>query len=163
VKGIEVLFEAYGRLDHPPPLVLLGTLESDTPEDIPAGAIALGAASYGTVIEAWDRCLFGVMPSLWPEPFGSVVHEAMARGKAVIGTFPGGHSDMIEHGESGLLVRSGDVKALTAAMETLVTDATVRESLGRAAAAQSRGFTAEAVIPRFTQLYDDISVGNGHA
>jgi glycosyltransferase involved in cell wall biosynthesis len=81
VKGIETLFAAYDRLgEDRPPLVLLGTIEDDTPKEMPRGVLVLGGANYATVVAAWDRALFGVMPSLWPEPFGSVVHEAMSRG-----------------------------------------------------------------------------------
>ena len=73
----------------PPPLVLLGTREADTPAHAAAGARdRRGDAPLGGA-RAWERSLFGVTPSLWPEPFGSVVHEAMSRGRAVIGTTPG--------------------------------------------------------------------------
>ena len=122
VKGVETLLTAYRLLVSPPPLVLLGTFESDTPAEFPAGVITPGGGSYATVLAAWDRSLFGVMPSLWPEPFGSVVHEAMSRGTAVIGTTPGGHTDMIEHEQTGLLVALGDVPALRAAMQRLIDD-----------------------------------------
>ena len=64
--------------------------------------------------------MFGVAPSLWPEPFGSVVHEGMSRGRALIGTTPGGHADMIEHGVTGLLVPAGDAAALREAMRSLI-------------------------------------------
>jgi glycosyltransferase involved in cell wall biosynthesis len=156
VKGVEVLLEAYRRLRRAPALVLLGTIEADTPASMPDGALALGAASYATVMAAWDRSLFGVMPSLWPEPFGSVVHEAMSRGRAVIGTWPGGHADIIEDGRSGLLVRSGDVDGLNAAMQRLLDDPRLRESLGQAAAQRAESFTAELVIPRFERLYERV-------
>ena len=38
VKGMEVLLDAYERLADPPPLVLLGTRERDTPAVLPRGA-----------------------------------------------------------------------------------------------------------------------------
>ncbi|MGO9957306.1 MAG: glycosyltransferase family 4 protein [Solirubrobacteraceae bacterium] len=154
VKGLTTLFAAYRQLVSPPPLVLLGTFESDTPTDLPPEALALGGASYATVLAAWDRSLFGVMPSLWPEPFGSVVHEAMSRGKAVIGTYPGGHADMIEQGQTGLLVAAGDAKALADAMRRLVDDPEFREGIGRRARARAADFSAEAVIPQFERLYE---------
>ncbi len=65
---------------------------------------------------AWDRAMFGVMPSLWPEPFGATVAEGMNRGKPVIGTTLGGHVDMIGE-DAGLLVPQGDVGALAAGDE----------------------------------------------
>ena len=153
VKGIEVLLEAYRGLDSPPPLVLLGTPEADTPTELPAGALALGPVSHPTVMAAWDRSLFGVMPSLWPEPFGSVVHEAMSRGRAVIGTTPGGHSEMIEDGQTGLLVSAGDVEGLRAAMTRLIDQPALREAIGARAAARAADFSADAVVPQFERMF----------
>jgi glycosyltransferase involved in cell wall biosynthesis len=153
VKGVETLLAAYRLLESPPPLVLLGTFESDTPSEFPPGVIAPGGASYATVLAAWDRSLFGVMPSLWPEPFGSVVHEAMSRGRPVIGTTPGGHTDMVEHERTGLLVSPADVPALRAAMQRLIDEPELREELGRRAMGRAADFTAETVIPQFEAFY----------
>jgi glycosyltransferase involved in cell wall biosynthesis len=153
VKGVETLLAAYRLLESPPPLVLLGTFESDTPHEFPAGVIAPGGASYPTVLAAWDRSLFGVMPSLWPEPFGSVVHEAMSRGRPVIGTTPGGHEDMIDHEQTGLLVAPGDVPALRAAMQRLIDKPELRETLGQRARQRAADFSAETVIPQFQAFY----------
>ncbi len=136
VKGVETLFAAYERLDNPPPVVLMGTFEEDTPTELPAGAIAVSGVGHADVMASWDRSLFGVLPSLWPEPFGTVVHVAMSRGKAVIGTVPGGRRDMIDHGRNGLLVRSGDVDGLREAIQLLLNDPEMRERLGRAATDQ---------------------------
>lgn len=153
VKGVQVLYDAYRELDRAPPLVMMGTPESDTPAAAPDGVVIAGPASNATVLAAWDRSLFGVMPSLWPEPFGSVIHEGMSRGKAVIGTTPGGHSDMIDDEVNGLLVPAADVDALRAAMRRLIFDAALRERLGSAAKLKAEQFTAAAVIPQFENLY----------
>lgn len=156
VKGIEQLLEAYGRLYAPPPLVLIGTLENDSPRQFPAGVIVLENFPHRAVMAAWERCLFGVLPSLWPEPLGSVVYEGMSRAKAVIGTIPGGHADMIVDGESGLLVPQGDVSALERAMRALLTDHHLRERLGRAALERAELFSAKRAVPKFEQLYREI-------
>lgn len=153
VKGLDTLLGAYRGLVDPPPLVLLGTRERDTPRDLPAEVVAIESVPNWAVLEAWDRSLFGVLPSLWPEPFGSVVHEAMSRGKAIVGTIPGGHADMIEHGRSGLLVPAGETAALTAAMRTLIEDPALRERLGVRARVRAQEFAAENVVPRYEQLY----------
>ena len=110
LKGIDELIEAYqssrsaapgdGRNQAP-----------DTPESFPAGVTCSTAVPHATVMAMWDRALFGVFPSKWPEPLGDVVHEAMSSGRAVIGTTPGGHEDMIDDGETGFLVPGGDAEA----------------------------------------------------
>jgi glycosyltransferase involved in cell wall biosynthesis len=153
VKGLKPLLAAYERLEAPPPLVLIGTVEADTPRAFPPGAVVLEKFPHAAVMAAWDRCLFGVLPSLWPEPLGSVVYEGMSRGKAVIGTTPGGHTDMIVEGESGYLVPAGDVPALAAAMRRLLAQPELREKFGRAGRARARLFTAEVAVPHFEQVY----------
>jgi glycosyltransferase involved in cell wall biosynthesis/GT2 family glycosyltransferase len=155
VKGIVELCSAYEQLDSPPPLVLAGPLAPDTPEEFPEGVRVLTSVPLPTVMAAWERALFGVFPSKWPEPLGNVVYEAMSKGRAVIGTRPGGHEDMIEDGETGLLVGAGDVEELRAAMARLIADAGLREALGERARERARAFTAEAVLPELARLYEE--------
>lgn len=162
VKGVYVLLEAYERLADPPPLVVVGTREVDAPSAIPPGVTVVESMPHGTVMEAWKRALFGVFPSLAPEPFGMVVHEAMVQGRAVIGTTPGGHGEMIVDGETGLIVPCGDVTGLAAAMRRLIDDPALRERLGAAARARAERFTADRWVPRLEELYD-AAVGAGRA
>lgn len=155
IKGLEVLFDAYRRLAEPPPLVLIGTYERDAPPAFPPEAIVLKDVPHGAVLAAWDRALFGVMPSLLPEPLGAVVAEAMSRGKPVIGTRLGGHVDMLD-ARNGILVDQGDPVALAAAMSALIDDPERREALGRAGRERWTEFAAPAVLPRFEQAYQDV-------
>jgi glycosyltransferase involved in cell wall biosynthesis len=156
VKGIDELLAAYQLLDQPPPLVLIGTMEPDSPTSFPPGVQVLTDLPHEAVLAACSRCLFGVMPSKWPEPFGTVVCEVMSRGKPVIGTKPGGHEDLIVDGESGFLVPAGDVSALADAMRTLLRDDEKRERFGRAARARAELFRPEVSVPRIEQLYDEL-------
>jgi glycosyltransferase involved in cell wall biosynthesis len=162
VKGLETLFEAYRRLESPPPLVLMGTYERDSPAEFPPEAIVITDVPHRAVMAAWDRALFGVMPSLWSEPFGATVAEAMNRGRPVIGTRPGGHVDMIDE-SAGLLVPQGDAGALAEAMAKLIGDEDLRERYGRAAAERARAFAASAVLPRFEQAYRDVIAAGDRA
>jgi glycosyltransferase involved in cell wall biosynthesis len=155
VKGLETLFEAYRRLSKPPPLVLIGTFERDSPSGFPPEAVVLSDVPHAAVMAAWDRAMFGVMPSLLPEPLGAVVAEGMSRGKPVIGTRPGGHSDMLDE-TSGMLVPQGDPAALAQAMEELIRDPARREAYGHAARVRAATFAAPVVLPRFEQLYREV-------
>jgi glycosyltransferase involved in cell wall biosynthesis len=152
IKGMEELLDAYQRLGTTTPLVLIGTMEPDSPRVFPAGVRVITDAPQPAVLQAWERSLFGVFPSLFAEPFGTVVAEAMSRGRPVIGTGPSGHSDMIVEGETGLLVPRGDVEALAAAMRSLLDDSCLRERLGRAALSRSRRFTVETSLPILEQV-----------
>lgn len=154
VKGIEELLEAYRSLgDGAPPLVLIGTREIDTPVAFPPGVIVIESMPHATVMAAWDRALFGVFPSRLAEPFGNALHEAMSRGRAVIGTTPGGHAELIVEGESGLLVPAGDAAALAGAMRRLTDDAPLRDRLAAAAKERAALFSADRALPRFEALY----------
>lgn len=153
IKGIEELFAAYEQLEDPPPLVLAGTRAPDTPSAFPDGAVVIEDVPYPTVLAMWEQAMLGVFPTKIPEALGNVVHEAMSKGCAVIGTRPGGHEDMIEDGENGLLVPAGDSRALAAAMSRLIEDAPLRERLGAAALERARDFTPEVVMPQMERLY----------
>jgi glycosyltransferase involved in cell wall biosynthesis len=154
IKGLETLFSAYRRLSSAPPLVLMGTFERDAPNDFPDDAIVLTDVPHAAVMAAWDRAMFGVMPSLLPEPLAGTIAEAMSRGKPVIGTQLGGTVDMVDE-TNGILVPQGDSAALAEAMEELIRDPARREAYGRAAAERARSFAAAAVVPRFEQAYRD--------
>jgi glycosyltransferase involved in cell wall biosynthesis len=154
VKGVEELLAAYQLLDAPPSLVLIGTIEPDSPKVFPDGVHVLTDFPHDAVLAACEHCLFGVMPSRLPEPFGTVVGEVMSCGRPVIGTRPGGHTDMIVHGQNGLLVPAGDVPALAEAMQALIDDSEMRERLGAAARVHMSGFTPEVGVPRIERLYE---------
>jgi glycosyltransferase involved in cell wall biosynthesis len=154
-KGIHELLSAYKGLDAPPPLVLVGTKGPDTPSRFPSGVTVLTYVPHATVMAMWDRALFGVFPSIAPEALGNVVHEAMSKGRATIGTRPGGHEDMIVEGETGLLIPGGDVPDLAAAMSRLIEDGPFRERLGGKAKERAALFTPATVVPQLEHLYYD--------
>jgi glycosyltransferase involved in cell wall biosynthesis len=159
VKGIQQLLNAYQQLIAPPPLVLIGTRETDSPNLFPAGVTVLHNFPHPAVMEAWQRSLFGVIPSLWPEPLGSVVYEGMSKGKAMIGTTPGGHTDMIVPGQTGLLVPADDVPALAAAMQRLIDNPQLSQQYGQAGLERSKSYTAGVVVPQFEDLYTQLVNG----
>jgi glycosyltransferase involved in cell wall biosynthesis len=154
-KGLNPLLEAYQLLVDPPPLVLIGTAWPDTPTSFPAGVTVLKNVPHAYVMQAWQRCLFGVVPSVWPEPLGGTVREAMSKGKAVIGSGIGGIVDMVKHGQTGLLVRPGDADALAKAMALLSADGELRARMGAAARQYAeQHFAADTVVPQFEALYE---------
>ena len=154
-KGINVLIEAYNRLPVKPPLVLIGTRWPDTPA-FPEGVTVLENVPHASVMAAWDRCLFGVVPSVWPEPLGVVSLEAMSRSKAVIGSAVGGITDIVVDGETGFLTEPGDVGQLARRMEELIANPALSDQFGQAGKVRIQLFTSESVLPRFERLYDSL-------
>ncbi len=64
------------------------------------------------------------------EPFGLVFAEAMAMEKPVVAIGDGGTAEVVEHGESGLLVPSRDTDALAESLITLLRDPELRARMG---------------------------------
>lgn len=158
-KGLDVLLQAYallGRLGSTsrPPLVLIGTRWPDTPRSVPTGVTLLEDVPHEVVMQAWRRALFGVVPSIWPDPLPGVVREAMSQGRAVVATAVGGNLDMIIPDVTGLLVPPGDARALARAFEVLITDEGMRRRLGNAARLSLEGLDAVTIAGRFERFYE---------
>jgi glycosyltransferase involved in cell wall biosynthesis len=88
------------------------------------------------------------------EGLGLSLIEAMLVGTPVIGNRVGGIPDVISDGETGLLVEPGDAKALAAALERLLDDPALRESLATAARrdAETR-FSIAAMVEGYRAAY----------
>ncbi len=71
------------------------------------------------------------MPS-GQEGFGIVYLEAMAAGKPVVGGDAGGAPEAIDDGETGFLVKHGDVQELGARLSILLADDGLRQRMGDA-------------------------------
>ena len=168
VKGVDVLFDAYRRLEAPPPLILIGFRAPDTDELLaaaPPGATVHLEWPHAAVMEAWRRCSVGVCPSTWPEPCPTVVIEAMTAGVPLIGSRAGGIPELLDAGRAGQLVEPGDAGMLAAALGALIADPAERHRLGAAAQQRSRDYLASAVIPRIESVYRTVLDGGvrGHA
>jgi glycosyltransferase involved in cell wall biosynthesis len=151
-KGVETLLEAYRTLDRPPPLVLIGHRFLSL-ENAPRGVLSLGVVSLATVMAAWRRSLAGVVPSIVPDSCPTVVMEAMAVGRPLVGTRNGGIPDLIDDGRTGILVPHSDPAALARALQRLLTCPELRRRMSDAARLKFKQFTASSVVPRIEQVY----------
>jgi glycosyltransferase involved in cell wall biosynthesis len=79
----------------------------------------------------------------------------MSQGRPVIATRVGGHPDMVDDAETGLLVEPRNVPELAAAMALLTRDEALRERLGAAARDRARAFTRDVVVPELDRLYHE--------
>jgi glycosyltransferase involved in cell wall biosynthesis len=71
-----------------------------------------------------------VHASTRPEPFGLVIAEGLASGRAVIVSAAGGAAELVSDGFDALTHRPGDVQGLSRAIASLATDAALRHRLG---------------------------------
>jgi glycosyltransferase involved in cell wall biosynthesis len=94
-----------------------------------------------------------VMSSI-TEGLGSAILEAMACGKAVVGTTAGGIAEVVVDGETGVLVPPHDERALAAAIVRLLGDAGLRQRLGQAGRRRVEDeFSVEQMVGKTLAVY----------
>ena len=98
-----------------------------------------------------------VHASTQPEPFGRVIAEGMACGRAVICSAAGGAAELISEGNDALAHPPGDDAALAARIAELVRDPELCARLGRAGRITAerrfeRSRLAQELIPLYTRL-----------
>ncbi len=158
-KGVDVLLESYSKMVDAPPLVIIGYETSEYPvqtTNLPSNVIVLKNWPNYAVIEAWRRSTIGIIPSVWAEPFGIVVLEAMATGRPVVASRTGGITDIVVDEETGFLVTPGDAARLQQAIEQLLADPALREQMGQAGKQRVTEFKASTVVPRYEQVYREL-------
>jgi glycosyltransferase involved in cell wall biosynthesis len=138
-KGIGVLLDAAARLEAAGHQRVHVAYAGDGPglADLRRQAERLGLRRFHFLGRRSDvpalvrSAAITVVPSLWAESFGLTVVEGMAAGTAVIASAVGGIPELIQDGESGLLVPPGDSAALADAIVRLLADDALRTRLGR--------------------------------
>jgi glycosyltransferase involved in cell wall biosynthesis len=154
-KGLGVLLRAWARV--PTGLGRLVVVGTDGP---PGGVPGVEFAGRLTGAPLWARyraAAFVVVPPIWPDPCPTVVLEALAAGRPVVGTRVGGIPDLVVDGASGLLVPPGDPDALAAGVEALLTDRARLSALALAAAVRAREFATPVVVRRIAGVYEDVT------
>lgn len=144
-------------------MVLVGGTDPSNPSAVPEEV--LERWSEEGVVEWWGHrddmpavmraSHVVVLPSVG-EGVPKVLIEASASQRPIIATDAPGCREIVHSGESGLLIPLGDAGALAEAIETLVSDADLRQRFGRAgrelAASQ---FSVERVVRETLDLYTE--------
>jgi len=109
-----------------------------------------------TYYRAADIC---VVPSR-SESFGLVAAEAAACGIPVVATEVGGLTTLVDHGVTGLLMPTRRPADWAAALDGLLADSSLRQSMAAAAAIHGRQYTWSTAAARLRRLYSDLSNAN---
>lgn len=95
-----------------------------------------------------------VHASTEPEPFGLVIVEAMACGRALVASQAGGAAELISAGENALGHTPGDAASLAGCIEALVRDPALRERLGSTGRATAeRSFDRSRLAAEIAPVY----------
>lgn len=105
------------------------------------------------------RAMAGLDVLLHPssaEGLGTALIDAMALGVPPIAFAVGGIPELVVHGDSGILVAPGDVAGFAGAVETLVMDRRMRESLARNGPPRAALFRVDRMIAGTRSVYDAV-------
>ncbi len=167
-KGSNDLVRAVARLNegrpaHDPVHLIMGGASSPDFErfikEFTNGALPAWLHMLGVVAESERKNFFAAL-NLFSLPsrtdsFGIVFLEAWANGLPVVAAAAGGVSEVVQDGETGLLVPFGDVERLTAALHSLIIDPTRARVMGKSGQTRvNHGYTWD---DRFATLRDRTS------
>jgi glycosyltransferase involved in cell wall biosynthesis len=162
-KGVEYLVRAMA--DVPGSLVIAGSaspahraelLELARACGVAGRVFVVGQKSEAELAPLYHAADVFVLPSIErSEAFGIVQIEAMASGVPVVSTELGtGTSYINQDGVTGFVVPPGDPEALSGAVNRLVSDTVLRESMGGAARARAIAeFPADVMVRRVLEAY----------
>jgi glycosyltransferase involved in cell wall biosynthesis len=156
-KGLPVLFDAWSQVPQfadllvATPSPFTGTVPDRT------RVIQLDPTEMAS---AWQRATIAVAPSVWADPFPTVILEAMSVGTAVVASNIGGIPEIVRDGVDGVLVEPGNVKALGSALTWLLGDHAALSAMGASARVRSKQFTDSTIIPRIISLYGQLIDGS---
>lgn len=104
--------------------------------------------------EFYRRADVYVAPSVWDEPLGLVILEAMAAGTPVIVTRKGGITSIVKDGYNGFLVRPRNSEEIADKVNLLLSDENLRLKMAqRARRTIEERYTWENVAAKFEKIY----------
>jgi glycosyltransferase involved in cell wall biosynthesis len=161
VKGHRYLIEAMARVSSgiPGAQLLIAGSGKDRKELVQLARVHGVEGSTVFIDDTWDsREVYRVidvfvMPSL-QEGLGLALMEAMASGRAVVGSNVGGIKTLIEHERTGVLVEPRDEKGIAQAVISLLEDGALRDAMGsRASEFIGKHFSQETMVGLTEEVY----------
>jgi len=113
-----------------------------------------GPLAYAHIPKYYLHSKIVVSPSIWPEPCGRSIIEAMWTGCAVVATSVGGTPESLIDKTHGYLVSPSNPAAIAAACLRLLEDEKTRETFGKAAYSYARRlYTADTIAKAYAHFY----------
>jgi glycosyltransferase involved in cell wall biosynthesis len=158
-KGVSTLLEAAARAPRVPLRIAGdGPLTDLVRQEANSHLTYLGHVGQNAIARLRREALVTVAPSECYEGQPLGVLESMAAGTPVIASRLGGLAEIVEDGETGVLVPAGDAGAFADAMEALWKDRPRAAALGRRAWLYAREhFTPETQTRRLIALYESVT------
>ncbi len=162
-KGLRQILTALGQLQESLPDARLLVLTSRAIDSHIAGAFAhlaslirIGGWLSGAELRAaYQLADVVAAPSIYLDPFPTVVLEAMAAGKPVVATSFGGAREAIVDGETGYIVNPFDTAALSDNLLRLLTDEDRRRQMGIMGRERlAKHFSLDGQVRRMLALYE---------
>ena len=127
-KGVGLLLKASKKIRTPHQLVIAGEPDPFNPGSYSHRSIHRHCARVGARYLGYQQDMptllasasLVCLPSWYPEGLPRILCEAAACGRAVLATDIPGCREVVEHGESGLLIPPKDLNALVVALEDLL-------------------------------------------
>ena len=156
-KGIEVLLDAVKRLDPARVTVLLGGKgdEAYTAElQRNYGAPNIQFLGFVRPAELFDRIDALVVPSVWEEPLGRVIYEGYAYGVPSLVSSAGGMPEIVDHGRTGFIFRTGDSAELARILQQQIDQGWRGNRFAAACVEASRRFSVERVFDDYMRVWE---------
>jgi glycosyltransferase involved in cell wall biosynthesis len=162
-KRLDLLLEAHARVTASLPgarLAIAGDGPCRTGLERRAGELGIGdsvhflgrRADVDGVLGAADVAAL----SSDREGLPLLVFECMANGLPIVATAVGGIPDVVQDGQTGILVPRRDPEALAGGLLELLGNPVRRQAMATQARAALHGYTIEAVAGRFGALYESL-------
>jgi glycosyltransferase involved in cell wall biosynthesis len=158
-KGGDILLRAFAAArERVPEAALLLVTADPVPESAPLAGVEVIPATWDRerIQSFYHRASIFVLPSRL-ETWGDVLLEAMSYGLACIGVQGDAMEEIIDDGETGLIVPAQDEAALASALIRLLAEPSLCRTLGSAARRQvETRFTWDRVVEKMEPIIWDI-------
>lgn len=153
-KGVDLLLKAFKKIKLNAKMTIVGS--GNHLDECVALAKQLGISdrvkfcgwvNHTELNQYYEAAQIVAVPSRWPEPFGMVGIEAMARGRPVVAFDTGGIGDWLQDGVTGLLCEPGNTDSMAIQMQRLLIDEDARAAMSEQARRRvTEEFTHEGFI-----------------